>query len=401
LGPEANDSLTATRLNFIDQQRFTLPNGDYALELSIKDEIAKGAPYKSSFPIKVNYGTDVQISDIELLESYKKSEQTSELSKSGYDLVPYTSDILPQNMDKLRFYAEVYNTNEKLGKDAGLLVGVYLQNNGNRINSLSRITREKSEHVIPILRELSIAELPTGNYELAIEVRNAQNELLTDKKLYFQRSNPRFTPQDSSSTAKKIKKDFIDELPKDSLKECLRSLWALSTTTDWQAIKNVIKTDSVPLMRQTLFNFWATQNPSQPEEAFKAYMQNVKAVNKEFSMYGVKGYMTDRGRVYLKYGPPNSLDRYAMERDSYPYQIWQYNKVNGQTNRKFVFFSPEQSNNNYKLLHSDARGEFFNERWKYELQRQVKTNYDERGNDPSTGTDPIDSRSDDRFRNPR
>src|ERR1035437_111586 len=112
LSPEVDDSASDKVKNFIDQQRISLPNGDYVLYLSITDKNKRGEdPFAGTQKISLNYvDTSVVISDIELLETYNKTTATNKLSKSGYDLLPYNAYFFPRKVKDLKFYAEIYNT---------------------------------------------------------------------------------------------------------------------------------------------------------------------------------------------------------------------------------------------------------------------------------------------------
>ena len=89
-------------------------------------------------------------------------------------------------------------------------------------------------------------------------------------------------------------------------------------------------------------------------------------------MRGLKGYRTDRGRVYLQYGPPNIM---AVEKNNpatYPHEIWEYYKLpDGETNVKFVFYSTAIETNNFVLLHSTATGEIHNPQWQSALYSTI------------------------------
>jgi len=78
-----------------------------------------------------------------------------------------------------------------------------------------------------------------------------------------------------------------------------------------------------------------------------------------------EGYLTDRGRVYLEYGPPNSISESSSSQLAYPYQIWHYYQLTkSQQNKKFVFFNRTGALNEYELIHSNALGEPQNPKWR-------------------------------------
>jgi len=91
------------------------------------------------------------------------------------------------------------------------------------------------------------------------------------------------------------------------------------------------------------------------------------------------------GRVYLKYGPPNTITDVPFDAStsgmtvddnpdavadggSVPYQIWHYYTLGNQRNRKFVFANIHLALFDYKLIHSNMPGEINNENWQAELR---------------------------------
>jgi GWxTD domain-containing protein len=148
---------------------------------------------------------------------------------------------------------------------------------------------------------------------------------------------------------------------------CLRPISNAMQTT-WQ--DNQLKGANTKLMQQFFFNFWYNKNPQNPDESWQAYKAQVKAVDRYYGDKFTKGYTTERGRVYLQYGVPNSVNRNEHEPDAYPYEIWHYYKLKNQSNIKFVFYNPNLAGNDYRLLHSDANGELHNPNWNIELYKR-------------------------------
>jgi hypothetical protein len=119
----------------------------------------------------------------------------------------------------------------------------------------------------------------------------------------------------------------------------------------------------------------------------------------------MKGYFTDRGRVYLQYGPPDAQQQVANEPDTYPYEIWQYYRIKDpqtgqfQTNKRFVFWNKDLDGNCYKLLHSDVRGELRDNRWQMRLKARTQNNVNLDVENPNMNT--YGTGIDDLFTNPR
>ena len=151
-------------------------------------------------------------------------------------------------------------------------------------------------------------------------------------------------------------------------------------------------------MQQYFLNFWKTRNQNNPEGEWKQYKSAVMTADKEFGYGGIKGYETDRGRVYLKYGAPNARQKVPYEPNTYPYSVWQYYKINGLSNQKFIFYSPSMEMLGYKLLHSNVPGEYRNENWEMELVNKT-TNFSP--TDELLPGQSVNDRAKDLYNNPR
>src|SRR5690554_6549363 len=116
------------------------------------------------------------------------------------------------------------------------------------------------------------------------------------------------------------------------------------------------------------------------------YKAQVQSVEWLFATNYQVGFETDRGRVYLQYGSPNSVIEQPSSPAEYPYEIWQYDQIKQYSNRRFVFYSPTNLNEDYRLLHSDMIGELQNYRSKYALNQRNTPDSDL--DDPTGGAKP-------------
>jgi len=100
-------------------------------------------------------------------------------------------------------------------------------------------------------------------------------------------------------------------------------------------------------MQKFFFSFWVTRNSNDPEREWLRYYEVVKLVNNTYKSSIKKGYETDQGRVFLQYGAPSTISFDYHDPSAYPYIIWQYEKVNNQNNRKFIFYNPDLSGRDF------------------------------------------------------
>jgi GWxTD domain-containing protein len=405
LSQETDDTLKIN-FNFVDQQRFALTDGKYTYELSIADKNSNNKPYHVSDEIILEYPiTQVNVSGIELIESFKKTITPSIISKSGYDLIPYVSDFYPETIDKLTFYSEIYNSELILGKDDAFLVSYFIESyeNMKTIPTLVKKKREQTKTVNVIFGEFDISRLPSGNYNLVIEARDKTNKILSFNKIFFQRSKPSIQFEIKDIAALTVDETFVaNYMDKAILEDNIRSLYPISTEIERMFVNDKLKKADLILMQQYFFNFWLQRNGTDPENAWLNYKKEVDVVNSKFGTKVKRGYDTDRGRVYLEYGAPNEIVDRAFDSSSgldeswgsIPYQIWHYYKLKNQANRKFVFANPNLALGDYELYHSDAIGEINDPNW---------TNRLSRSNDLNTDNDPRNpkGKAGNYFKNPR
>ncbi|HLO90266.1 MAG TPA: GWxTD domain-containing protein [Lentimicrobium sp.] len=383
LSDELTDT-TAVGVNFIDQQRFKLPNGNYTLELSIADNNVKKEPVKLDYPFEINFpNNNCSLSTIQLINSYTKTVSPNVLSKSGYDLVPLVDNFYPSEKNKLIFYCEIYNPLFKEGLNEGYLVAYYIESFDNHriLNEYARTKRETSKPVMVVLNEFDITNLPTGNYNLVVEVKNKENKEIAANSTFFQKSNPAMEKQSFDFSTIDLTSAFSTSITNaDTLKEFIQSLNPISTEMEKMFIKYQSQNADLRALQQFFEKFWETRDTFEPRKAWETYKEQVAKVNRAYGTQVKKGYDTDMGYVYLKYGEPSVIQDVPFEtssidgENSVPYQIWQYYSLsNGkERNKRFVFINSEVGARDYTLVHSDVKGEIQNYNWQTQLIRKLR-----------------------------
>jgi GWxTD domain-containing protein len=372
LSPEHDDTLSA-KPNFIDVQRFLLKRGEYKFELSITDNNNITKPFSYFQQVVVDLNAEIpSVSSVELVESYKKADTTSSVSKNGFDIIPYVSSYYPENLSELTFYTEIYSINRDIPTGETFIINTYLEafENGVKMQDYFRFNRAKSDKIIPVLGSLNIKDLPSGNYNLVIEARDKENKLVADQRVFIQRNNPSVQANINELNALNVKLTFVEKLTIDSINEYIKYLRPISSRTEVEYAIHVVAAKDLLNKQQFFLSFWQKRNLVNPEEEWNKYHLMVKEVNRLFKTQTRKGYATDRGRVWLQYGKPDSRLVYDREPSLYPYELWQFYKLNNRTNRRFVFTNTDLVSNNYSLIHSDAIGEVRDDRWQTRLNKR-------------------------------
>ncbi|HEV7229848.1 MAG TPA: GWxTD domain-containing protein [Bacteroidia bacterium] len=387
--PEIPDSVHNSY--FIDQQRFGLEKGDYLMELTLTDKNKPGAKaFTKKENIHIGFSSEkTEMSDIELVESYEAAPVPGVLTKNGYDIHPYVANFYPENMDKLQFYAEVYNTSKTLGPNEKFILLYYIETytDAQKLNAFGGFIRETAQPVVIALASLPIDKLPSGEYNLVLEARDKDNKIISFNKTYFGRgkSDKQTTEAILAAAENDISSSFAARFTnKDTLIDLIRSTKPISSDVEASVAENDIKTKDVKILQKRLFIFWSTHHPVNPELAFEQYNEQVQAVQHTFGTKMRRGYNTDRGRVYLHYGAPSVRQVNDNEPSAYPYEIWTYYRLaDKQTNRRFVFYEPDLVTNDFRLIHSDAIGEIFDANWDIKIHKR-----NTQGNNLDTETAP-------------
>jgi len=80
--------------------------------------------------------------------------------------------------------------------------------------------------------------------------------------------------------------------------------------------------------KQAFFKrFWKERDPDPStarNELKNEYFRRVNYANKYFSVMGQDGWRTDRGRILIKFGPPDDIERHPFEMGTKPYEVWRY-----------------------------------------------------------------------------
>lgn len=359
-------------LNLLDTKRFILPVGVYDIEIQCDDlnNTLGVSTYKEKVEIK-QIGEEIAISDIMILELTRPATATTEnsdFSKNGLEMLPFVFPYYTDRFTKLKFYCEIYNT-DKLDEDDFLLQYFVCKNGQNRpTKNLRRFKKEKASSVCAILGELDIKELNSGNYELVVQARDKKNTLLAEKRFFLQRNNS--SKRIYAETAEDlelidIEQSFVNGYSLEQLCFHVASLGPIVDGNQQFFIDNLLEEKNIEHLQRFLYNFWSVTDPFSPKDGFEKYAKVVNSVETAYATQNRRGYETDRGYYFLKYGKPNHiLAKSDLEPGVYPYEIWQYYKMdNGQSNVKFVFVSQNPAANDYDLIHSDVRGEINEPEW--------------------------------------
>jgi GWxTD domain-containing protein len=399
MSPEYADTV-GIEGSYVNQTRFPLPNGEYDIVMDIQDVNEAEEVYQLEQGLTIDIaGTAPKTSDLVMLDSYSKADESSIFSKSGYDLVPLVnsgSHYFTESTEKISFYTEIYNTQKHLGENEPLLIKYYIKerDKAGPIPGMASFTKKESGAVLPVLTGFNISTLPSGNYTIVVEALDKNGQAFVNQSMDFYRKNSIAPISMEDIENLEYQGSFVDRMGGiDSLYKYTQYLYPISSEAERRYQKEILAEQDLVKIKRYFFAFWSQRSRLDPEKEWLAYYEDVKTANQLYTSRLRKGYMTDRGRVFLTYGPPDAVDRRQFEPGLPPYEMWQYNVIAtpyviNQTNKFFVFAEFSRSTNEYQMLHSNAVGELNNRRWKYQLSRGAYgTGGDIDQNDLNSGDD--------------
>ncbi len=373
-GPERNDT---TRVDFLHQEHFLLKPGEYSLSVELQDlQGAQGNSSKWSAPLVVPQRPDgISGSDVLL------ALPTADAAKKEAPM-PYAGTYYPADVKALSFYSEIYGTDKKLGTDSLFSVSYQVETYETHQvkGSFKHVQRMKAAPVVPVGAEFPIGELPSGNYVLAVEARDRKGELLLRQEQFIQRNNPLAYDMNAVASAD-VSATFVDAMnDPDTLAEHISSLRPIANELERRMIDDRWKDKDVKLMKRFLYTFWYNRDGFDPAGAWERYRQQVIIANRLYGCRNKRGYQSDRGYVFLKYGSASTITDRSNDPEVKPYIIWHYYRAGKYSDKRFIFWQPDMAGNCWELLHSEVPGEVKNPHWNQMLNEAT--------NGPWNVTDP-------------
>jgi len=371
---------TLNKKDFLFVHRFAIEPGLYNLEIIVRDTLDKTSKGENRYfdIIQIQpLSSNIQFSGVEFLEKVEPSNEENMFTKNGYQFTPFISDYFPANINKLQAYTEVYNS-KSLGDEENFLLRYYITKvtKDEPFDVYQMSKKVKASTIIPVIASFDISSLPSGNYNLVFELVSKENKVLARQKVFFQRNNPVADKRWEGMASVDLKGSFIEPYTNiDSLKEFIRCLFPISSQVELDKALVVLENKNISEMKKYILTFWQSRNSLDPESEWRKYMELVNYVQRLYGSKVKKGYESDRGRVYLKYGAPDQVTESKHEPSAYPYEIWQYYVIGNQLNKKFVFYNPTLVGNDYILLHSDVRGEVYDKNWERRLSSRNNSMY--------------------------
>jgi len=301
---------------FITQFGLHIPQGrfKYKIDISSGDEVSS---VEDEISIKTeNY----RMSDILIANEIAKDTSEHHLKKGNLRIVPHPSHKFSEFYENIYLYYEIYD----IIPDSNHLKLTYTvkDDSGKIIGSIPRhIEKKYKSQAINFV--LSMKEMKPGQYTITVDIKDENSKSIAQKETSFEITRP----------AKK-------EISYDGMPYYDKIEYFLSTS-EYKFFKNMPEEGKSNYLKR----FWAQND-------YYAIAERFEYADKHYHQGTKPGYETDRGRIYVKYGAPDEIEKSFIEHEeSKPYENWQY--FNG---FQFVFVDI-LGTNEYTLVWTNVRDE--------------------------------------------
>lgn len=305
------------------------------------------------------------LSDVELCSNiYQSNNKESIFYKNTFEVIPNPSLIYGLGLPVLYYYAEIYNINT-IDADKYVVEWRIYDSFGNVVKSGKKLRMKTAANAIVEAGTVNLSNLPSGTYRFVLTaIDTSKNKGVSSIKRFYI-YNPNITPTDTFQIAKGY--DLTSEYAGMSEAELDKEFAMARYIATPEEINRYKQLKGEDAKRKFLADFWGKRDPdkSTPINEMKIeYFKRVEYANQHFSVGNKEGWKTDRGRVYIMYGPPDEYERHPSEVDSKPYEIWYYHNIEGGV--EFVFVD-KSGFSDYILVHSTKRNEIRDDNWRIHI----------------------------------
>ncbi len=365
-----DSTLLSTSRLYVDLQGFMLKPDIYRMYLvgASRTFPAQRDSFSVALDLKAVDRNQIAVSDIELCSSITSvgKDSVSRFIKNTYEAKPNPTRIFGLGEPVIFYYLEVYNLLKNASPYYYTRVSV-ANSVGTEVLTRDRTKSRVNESNVEV-GTLKVTTLRTGSYTFKFTVTDSvDNTSYTNSKKFFV-YNPSL-PIDSLTTGTQgsVLASEYATMTEPELDLQIAEVRYLATKEENVRFKSVTGLDA---KRKLLFEFWNRRddNPSTPDNPMKTeYLKRVDYSNEHFKNSFREGWKTDRGRVFIVYGPPDEVERHADESDTKPYEIWTYNAIQGGV---IFVFGDRSGFSDYVLLHSTHRDELHDDNWMNQLKTQ-------------------------------
>ncbi|OQY28103.1 MAG: hypothetical protein B6244_08345 [Candidatus Cloacimonetes bacterium 4572_55] len=328
-----------TRLCNLSKVRFQIPPGVYKIKAKVEDRHNKKSyaveeeTEIAPFPIEKFGLTQIQFAELIDPDSIE-----TPFSKHGYRIAPNADRTFGENRADFFFYSELLSTPENYGD---FRIDYRLSNEKDSLCVENGATISVNDPVTPFTGSADISNLKDGTYTLTLVAENLSDHEQHEKVV----THDEFSIVWSQISWGGDYKEAYRQILYIASDEELDGFKKLEDATDEERIDFLVR-------------FWAKRDPiprTPQNEYMQEHFRRLQYANEAFGST-IPGWRTDMGRIYIKFGEPDEIDRHPFNFDTAPYEIWLYYRCG----YRFVFVD-ENGYGRYNMVEPSTEGTYSTE----------------------------------------
>ncbi len=343
--------------------------GIYAVRLSVYDVVSKnkGEFFINRVVVPRPERERLSISSVSLAYSIDyvgpAADTNFRLIKNGYRIYPNPVAIFSSEDTSISVYHEVYNLHPSQTDGSALQITYnILGKDSTLLGELGVRSAPGGDSSAIVVATFDIKGWPVGLYYLQVIAFEEGSARVDSNLVPFGIINPL-----GASVAYAMPQFFNDPYDRLMLSEKIDLVAYLLTPGQKETMKTLSDSGKINYLNQ----YWK-EHDSYPStkiiEDRVGLVKRFEYVNRMFST-NVKnddGWSTDRGRIYMTYGPWEEVDEVSSPRVGNAYVIWYYRTIG---EGKLFVFDDWSGNGDYRLVHSNVYGEMFSKDWDERLNQ--------------------------------
>jgi len=348
---------------------FILPAGGYNCVVSGRNFIDSSINRTYKEPIKIDpfIGNSISVSNIQIASKILQDSpnKNSIFYKNSFEIIPLPTSIFGENLPVLFHYFELYNL-QNVNNHFPLKLNTLVYNSREDIfyhksKNLTKTTDSRVE-----VGTIPVNKFPTDSYTLSVSLIDSVGNYGVSSSKKFYVLNPSVEINDSIySQITNVFATHFGAMAEEELDDLFKKSKYIATHQEIDQYNSLTGKEG---KQKFLYEFWSardTEPSTARNESYLEYLKRIEKCNQQFGALGKKGWETDRGRIFLKYGEPSEIERFPNQIDSKPYEMWHYNEIEGGV----IFIFADLTNfSDYQLIHSTARGELRDDYWERRIR---------------------------------
>lgn len=323
--------------------------GPYTITLDAEDIYGdRAGTCEGQVRVRGFEGPALVVSDIVFASELAKAEESGRFVRNGWRVVPNTTRFFRVGKP-IQIYFEIYNFKVMTDNPQdSFVLGYSLRDTaGMAVKSYPAKRLLKPGESVVKTDVLETEDLPGGAYALQVELfdRGTREHVRHARKVFL--------------ISEEVENPQLTEAEQEQLRH-YQSIHHIASEKDLTMYKSFASQNAKMKFLQA---FWKKLDPTPTtplNERLRDHLMRMKYSDDTFTAQpGNLGSDTDKGRIYVKYGPPNERDYTTSAAVGKAIDTWIYEKSGRYI---FVFFD-RRGTGVYELVHSTMSGEIYNPDW--------------------------------------